>query len=403
MTAPILPPGYELRGASESEILDVVRFAESVFEMPREFFLARYRNYPGARAEHSRIIVHDGQIVAHHRLYRHELAFAGGVVNAWAIGDVCTHPEYRRKGLGRALLADSADYIRTHGGSLCLIRAGFHDFYCSCGWEIMPLPALRIDVSAFPIDSLADNRYVTRTFEEHSDLWPVAEIHRQFNAGRSLVRQRDSSFWANQHLWCPQERGLDFVVAEHAGRLVAYSRLWDGRLSELCYLPGHEAAASAVLGALLRLARARREEAICGALPNDHAIWLALQGLPGVQLLQDRYTLLHLISLRNLFEQILDALSARLRAVGVALSAPLSIRCSGEEVTLVPKRGYLALADGSEPGHVLELTQRQLLEFAVGLASPSDSLSGQVGRVTLAELAALFPTGNPIYWNTDAV
>ncbi|MGQ9554767.1 MAG: hypothetical protein ACUVWR_11700 [Anaerolineae bacterium] len=112
---------------------------------------------------------------------------------------------------------------------------------------------------------------------------------------------------------------------------------------------------------------------------------------------------MRLISLRNLFEQILDALSARLRAVGVALSAPLSIRCSGEEVTLLPKRGYLALADGSELDHVLELTQRQLLEFAVGLASPSDSLSEQVGRVTLAELAALFPTGNPIYWNTDAV
>ncbi|MGQ9554766.1 MAG: hypothetical protein ACUVWR_11695 [Anaerolineae bacterium] len=76
MTAPILPPGHELRGTSESEILDVVRFAESVFEMPREFFLARYRNYPGARAEHSRIIVHDGQIVAHHscRIATHSCA-----------------------------------------------------------------------------------------------------------------------------------------------------------------------------------------------------------------------------------------------------------------------------------------------------------------------------------------
>ena len=403
MTSPSLPPGYELRGANESEIPDVVRFAESVFRMPREFFLARYRNYPGARPEHSRIVMHNGQPVAHHRLYQHPFGFAGGVVSAWAIGDVCTHPAHRRMGLGRALLQDSSDYVRVHGGCLCLIQAGFFDFYCSCGWESLALPSLRVDVATFPMDAFACEGYVTRTFEEHCDLWQVADVHRRFNAGRSLVRQRDRSFWANRRLWCPQEKGLGFVVAEQQGQVVAYGRLWQEHLSELCYLPGHEAGALAVLSALLRLARAEEGKAIRGTLPKDHVVWQALAAVPGVQFNQDRDTLLRLVSLRALLEQTLDALSARLRTAGVALSAPLTIRCAGEEVTLVPKPGYLAVADGARSGRAVELSQHQLLELGAGLASPVHVLGDRVDKVTLAELAALFPLGNPIYWNTDAV
>ena len=65
ITVPDLPPGYELRGATEAEIPAITVINEGIFHQPREFFVARYRNYPGAMAEHSRIVLYDGRPVSH--------------------------------------------------------------------------------------------------------------------------------------------------------------------------------------------------------------------------------------------------------------------------------------------------------------------------------------------------
>ena len=402
MSARTLPEGYGIRGARPEEIPAVTAFAESVFRISREYFLARYRHYPGALAEHSRLVVRGKEYVAHQRLYRHDLGFAGSSVRAWAVGDVCTSEGQRRMGLGFALLEDCIRYVRAQGAALCLIRAGLHDFYCQAGWEIMPLPSCWVNIQAFPLESLSDGGYLTRTFEPERDLWAVAEVHRRFNVGRSLVRQRDGYFWAKMPLWCPWQQGLGFQVAEHAGLPVAYGRIWDASLGELCYLPGHEQGAAALLTSFLRLARARQDSAVRLTLPADHALWPALAGLPGVESQPSRSTLLRLVSLRALFEQTLDGLSARLRASSHELAASLTVRCQGEEVTLVPRSGCLSLS-GTRASRVAELTQRQLLHLGAGLAQPRELLAGQVGEDMLADLSALFPPGNPIYWNADSV
>lgn len=397
-----LPPGYELRGAREDEMQTVLHFIESVFHMAREYFFVRYRRYPDARAEHSRIVLHEGRPVAHQRLYRHDLQFAGAEVSAWAIGDVCTDPEHRRKRLGNVLLEDCATYAREHGAALVLIRASLFAFYCTLGWDSFPLPAATVTVGEVPPSRLPTGGYVTRTFEEPWDLWQVAEVHRRFCAGRSLVRLRDGRFWDEHRVWCPQERGQGFVVAGRDGRIAAYGRLWERTVTELCYLPGHEQAGVAVMEALLRLARVNRHEAIRVPLPADHAVLAALAGLPGVEMGSDDYTLLRLVHLRRLFEQTLGSLGARLRQAGMALSAPLTIRCLGRQVTLVPQQGYLTLSDAPSE-RVVELTQRQLLGFGAGLDSPAEALGGSADPTTIAELEAMFPRGNPIYWISDNV
>ena len=402
MSARTLPEGCSIRGATPDEIPAVTASLESVLIAPREFFLARYRHYPGALAEHSRLVVRGKEYVAHQRLYRHDLGFAGSSVRAWAVGDVCTSEGQRRMGLGFALLEDCIRYVRAQGAALCLIRAGLHDFYCQAGWEIMPLPGCRVDIQAFPLESLSDGGYLTRTFEPERDLWAVAEVHRRFNVGRSLVRQRDGHFWARMHLWCPWQQGLGFQVAERDGSVVAYGRMWDSRLGELCYLPGHEQGAAAVLASFLRWAHGGQGCTVHLALPADHALWPALAGLPGVETHEGRATLMRLVSLRALFEQTLDGLSARLCAASHGLAGPVTIRCQGEEVTLAPRSGCLSLSD-TRASRVAELSQQQLLHLGAGLAHPSELLAGQVSEDVCTDLSALFPPGNPIYWNADSV
>ncbi|MHB0876868.1 MAG: GNAT family N-acetyltransferase [Anaerolineae bacterium] len=399
----MLPEGYELRGAHDDEVLAAVTFAESVFVTPREFFYVRYRLYPGARAEHSRLVLHDGKIVSHQRIYPHDLQFAGSTVKAWAIGDVCTAPEHRRKHLGNALLEDCVAYAGARQAALVLIRASLFAFYGTCGWDKLPLPAIRLDTAEVPPDALSPQGYVTRAYEEQQDLWPVAAVHEQYNAGRSLVRVRDGQFWEQHRVWCPLERGLGFIVAEKQGSIVAYGRAWDGHLVELCHLPGEEAGVLAVLGAMVRQAKAAHLPSISGAVPADSPALRLTQGISGIERGTDEYTLVRIVNLRALFEQTIASLSNRLSAAGVSLSSPLTVRCQGQSVTLAPERGYLRLTDGTANGRVVDLTQRQLLEFGAGLTLPSASLQGAVDATTLAELDALFPQGNPIYWVSDNV
>jgi len=398
-----LPLGYEIRAARPEEMPHTVRFIESVMRAPREHFIARYRSYPNALPEHSRLVVHDGQIVAHQRLYHHPIGFSGTVINAWAVGDVCTHPAHRRKGLGRALLEDCVRYIREQGGALCLIRSSVFYFYCSIGWDSIAVPAFRLDVEKFPSESLRTDGYETRTFEESLDLWRVASVHQQFNAGRDLVRQRDGYFWANHRTWRLGDTNGGFVVAEKDGEIGAYGRMVGNRITELCHLPGEESAVNAVLEALVRRARSQRLNEIVGALPRDHLLWNVLRNAAGVDTTEDNHTLLRLVDLKLLFSQILDSLSARLRASGRELSGPITFRCADQEVTLVPHSGYLSLVDNISDARQVNLPQRHLLELGAGLASPSAILKGIADEDTLADLEALFPLGHPIYWESDTV
>jgi len=408
-----LPPGYELRGARDDEIAEITRAAESVFGQfgaPREYFLARYRNYPGAAAEHSRVVLHRGRVVAHQRLYRHELALAGAVIPVWALGDVFTLPAHRRLGLGRALGEDGALYLRRLGCPLLLVRTSTYDFYEALGFERIGLPRLTLDVASFPLDALPEGEWVTRSYEEPYDLWPVALVHERFNEGRSLVRQRDRHYWANHRIWCGSETSLSTVVAENGGRVVAYarvwpavgsSRAWHAAIHEFCYLPGEEAAAVSVLRRCLYFAATHGMSTLTATLPRDHAAWAAVRGLPGVREEEDDETMLCLLDLRGLFERLLDRLSARLRSAATPLSSPITLRCQGQSVTLLPEGGYLALGRGEGRTRAVDLSQKQLLEFCAGLSQPGDALGleGQVAR----ELDAMFPLGSPVYWTSDEV
>jgi predicted N-acetyltransferase YhbS len=404
ITVPDLPPGYELRGATEAEIPAITVINEGIFHQPREFFVARYRNYPGARAEHSRIVLYDGRPVSHIRLYQHPLSFCGATVNAWAIGDVCTLPEFRHKGLGSALLQDCARYTRAQGSPLLMVHAGRWGFYENFGWDSVLLPALKLDVNAFPLEALPDEGYLTRSFGEPGDLWQVAAVHSQYIRGRSLIRQRDLYYWNNQHIWDEVGTNLGFILVEKRGQVVAYARMWrDGDIVESAYLPDEERAALVSFQRLIRQARLLKYPAVSGQLPADHPIWRATQSLPGVERTDDDQVMLRVLDLHGLFSAILPALSDHLRASRTPLSGPVSFRCLGDEATLMPRQGYLELGGPCADSRVVDLTQAELVAILAGTVAPSKALAGKGDASLLAELDALFPASNAVYFVADFV
>ena len=97
----------ELRGARAEEMPEVLDMVPRVMGATREYFAAAYRNDPWGRPEHSRIVLVDGRIVSHIRLYDRWQRVGSVPVHVGCVGDVCTLPEYRKQGYCRMLLEDA--------------------------------------------------------------------------------------------------------------------------------------------------------------------------------------------------------------------------------------------------------------------------------------------------------
>ncbi len=79
---------------------------------------------PETNLEGMRVFVHDGQPVSHFGFYVREV-FCGGITLKLAgVGSVCTHPEFRGRGLATRLLEDALHLCEQQGVHVMLISGG---------------------------------------------------------------------------------------------------------------------------------------------------------------------------------------------------------------------------------------------------------------------------------------
>lgn len=111
---------YRIRGLEEEEIGGWAAFCASVFSYkahppPASYFERHYYNDPRCEASLVRVALteEDGKIVSSCRVFRKRLsAGAGGfAVEAGGIGEVCTDPAHRKRGLSKLLLQDAIEIM----------------------------------------------------------------------------------------------------------------------------------------------------------------------------------------------------------------------------------------------------------------------------------------------------
>src|SRR5438128_1393904 len=273
----------EVRGARPEEMPEVLDMVPRVMGATREYFAAAYRNDPWGRPEHSRIVLVDGRIVSHIRLYDRWQRVGSVPVHVGCVGDVCTLPEHRKQGYCRALLEDALRYWDDNGYDLSMIVSGV-GVYAACGW--VPLEEQSFEVPAENRHEASGRRnYTVRRFVRGEDLTAVAAVYAEYNRERSLSTVRPSSYWERHFGWIAGEIEEAFLVAERGGQIVAYLRCEGGgrhvTVSESCCLAGHDRAAVELLDAVLTFAEKRRFEGIRGHLPVDHPALAAARQRPG--------------------------------------------------------------------------------------------------------------------------
>ena len=108
----------EIRGAKASELDEAAALQQLVFR-PNEDALERYRTYvredPVYQLDQTRVLILDGKMVGHLRVWDRLIRVRGAKIRAGGIGSVLIHPDYRGKGLAHALMRDTESYMTEAG------------------------------------------------------------------------------------------------------------------------------------------------------------------------------------------------------------------------------------------------------------------------------------------------
>ncbi len=225
-----------VRFAKQDDFDNIYELVDKVLYHPCEMIMARYRNYPNAKPEHSIVVGADGKIVSHIRLYPCEIYYGDIIVKAVSIGDVCTDPDYRKRGFGAMCLNKSIEWMKANNAVISLIYSGVLGFYKSVGWVDVPMESISV-----PIDSIAElpekqEGILVRRFERANDLEGVAKVYEVYNRNRYLAAVRDELWWRNSFHWITGEDEEAFYVAEKYGQITAYSRMSGNSVREICYI-----------------------------------------------------------------------------------------------------------------------------------------------------------------------
>ena len=403
-----LPEGYEIRGAEANQTEAVLDYLEVVMNAPREYFACIYRNFPGDVPAHSRIALADGRIVAHVHAFPIDFWMNGVRVPGMMIGDVSTHPDHRRKGLGTLLLQDACRHgCEAHGATFALLKSGVAHFYSAAGWDVLPMTSWRIDVAGFDVraevarldETAAEamKRYQVRRFERAEELGRIANIHEEQNRGRSLTVIRSWDYWRRHFYWSSHHEVESlFLVAEMNGSVVAYSRANAGRLTEMGCLPEHAPAAFALLESTIRQLRKRDAGSFQVLVPEDHGLWALLSASENAEAAEHRGHWLRQIDWAGMLAYFEVAFRERAKRAGIEPARPVTLSMGAQTVTL-------PLPSASEDAATtcdLELNQIDAFRLVTGAVRGSSLTDdAELGKL----LDSLFEEDSPIFWPMDVV
>jgi predicted N-acetyltransferase YhbS len=394
-----------IRAARPDDLPGIYHVLGAAFDAPLELFVAQTERDSTFRWRHTRVAELNGRIVAHVRIFDRVMLVRGVPVRAGGIGSVATLPGYEGSGYASALLHDAMHEMHRLGMAVGFLYTGIPEFYERLGWRVVLQPAFHASVSEAA--ALADAALHGIRAVTDADIPPLVRLHRTAIAATTGAVARTPRAWRDQETWL----GLDpagTLVAEHAGRIVAYVRSarrgYGYTILEAEHAHGHEPAVPALVAEAARVA-GRSSTALNALIPDDHALATTLRSLPSTTWSTARTHVPHPMMMRIIsLDLLLDALLPQLRdrarthrgaPFALTLHGPdgeqATLAVSGATASLRRRPGDYALDEAATLAAILG--QQRTSKF-VRPRPPSD-----IGR----RIDAFFPETSFHFWNSDRI
>ncbi|MDE2998694.1 MAG: GNAT family N-acetyltransferase [Gemmatimonadota bacterium] len=276
----------DIRAVREDEI-------EETFELQRMVFrpdegagaLERYRTYvrddPGYRMDQSRVLLADGRIVAHLRVWDRAIRVRGSVLRAGGIGSVLTHPDHRGRGYARALMRNAEAYMLEAGYDVGLLFTIIGTpFYRALGWTPIPLPTFVIE-----LESEAGARPSTHVtaLDVDRDLDAVMAIYERCTGCLTGPETRPRDYWRAgpsriRGVFPEWGVAVDSELLGYATFDASADGIW---VKEGCAETSGDGALTGMAQFIFGCARRYGLERIEGSLPAGHGLVSALEAVCG--------------------------------------------------------------------------------------------------------------------------
>ena len=276
----------EIRSAKKAELVEIVDLQCLVFRPDESAASTRYWAYfheePTYQFEQSRILIEQGRIVAHLRIWDRQIRVRGATLRVGGIGSVLTHPDFRGRGYAQALIRDAELYMQQAGYDLGMLFTIIGTpFYAKLGWIPLPLPTFSFPVGE-PTTAFSDS---ARILDDTADLPAVMALYDAANANQTGTEIRNSGYWRSgpsRYRKLFPQKGI-----ERNGELVGYLNYdnngSDLKVCEVCFMPGDEEACQVVAHTLFAAAKKEGLKTIKGSLPPDHTLLARLADLSNSQ------------------------------------------------------------------------------------------------------------------------
>jgi len=128
---------YEIRWLREDEWDECLDLLAEVMDANRGYFSDSFKH--GQGRWQSLVLVADGEIASHIRIFESERNVGDCRIRSAEIGDVCTHPRHRGRGYMTALLNCAAHQLYLQGYDISSVYSGV-PIYQKAGWVAFPEP-----------------------------------------------------------------------------------------------------------------------------------------------------------------------------------------------------------------------------------------------------------------------
>ena len=197
----------------------------SMLTLP-DWWLQGVRSNPYYEPEQTRVMVMDGRLVSSVSCYVRHSYIAGRTAKTVCIGSVCTHPEYRKRGLLQQVLKNAIEWMTEHG-VLWSYLYGSEDIYGSSGWRNVTAWNLNTDLTVR--DDFGRNISV-RPVDPERDIHTLVQIYNSFNSQLTGPICRTAEYWKLRILG---KRRTNFYLLERGDQAIGYYAGADGDISEI--------------------------------------------------------------------------------------------------------------------------------------------------------------------------
>jgi predicted acetyltransferase len=189
-------PDYNVRSIREDELEDMLELTSTAYNSSKETFRRIYEDDPFYDFELTRVADLGGRLIGYLRAAPRTIWIGSSQVKMGGIAEVCTHREFRRKGVASHLLESMVDLMSRKGYPLSMLY-GRQEFYGRLGWERCGI----VQVVRVPRDQVPPYKEAgsVRDFEE-GDLQGVMESYDASYRGRSCAMVRDELHWTGRIL-----------------------------------------------------------------------------------------------------------------------------------------------------------------------------------------------------------